>query len=175
MHLVRDGLQHTQGSFPFGSGTDRILRKTAGWFFYDYSVISQEYGVVLVHRITEKGRSGSNQNLTSDYFADCLRKQGKATSEIDSLHDALQEYARRVIQSRRKLVAHRDKAALTKGIPHSEWPLEEVDKFLQNLNKFCDAVAIQVGVDPLDFLATNAPGDAMDLVRALAKTDSPSN
>jgi hypothetical protein len=137
--------------FEQGPEQDSLLRKSAPNFFFDYSVMLQEYHVMLVGRLTDPAASRGNNNCTVDYLTNRLAQEGVLTSEISNIADELMAYRKHIKPSRDKLVAHRDLDAVTKGVPHSSWPMQKVLEFHENLNRFCDSVAVQIGVEPTSF------------------------
>lgn len=146
-----------------------MLRETAGWFFHDYSIISQEYSVILVGRLTEQSGKGEKKNLSVVYIAEELARLSLSSPAINELHKSLVRYRGRIERSRHKLVAHRDLDTIRNPTEPGNWPLEEVRQFLSNLNQFCDEVALQIGLSPSDFLNISSKGDAADLVRVLRR------
>ncbi|WP_155886707.1 hypothetical protein [Actibacterium atlanticum] len=156
-----------QALFDQGDEVDQVLRESAAWFFHDYSVISQEYHVVQVGRLTERADNGRNRNLTVEHIENSLESLEKSSDEVSELARRLVKYRGRIDHSRNKLVAHRDVPTLRKPRQPRTWPSAEVYNFFSDLNAFCDAVANQIGMEPLDFSATPAKGDALDLIKLL--------
>jgi AbiU2 len=154
-----------QALFEGGEDTSRILKESAHHFFFDYSVISQEYHVMLVGRLTDQPGEGDRSNLTVRYLVQQLKTLGRTSPEIESAADAVQNYRPRILDARNKLVAHRDVKIIRNGAPATSWPIEEVRLFHRNLNTFCDLAAIQLELAPSEFC--NISTDTFPLIKHL--------
>ncbi|MAX72531.1 MAG: hypothetical protein CMH66_02470 [Nioella sp.] len=154
-----------QSLFESGEKRARILKDTAHRFFFDYSVMSQEYHVMLVGRLTDPPESAGNSNLTVKYLVQQLENANCSSGDVQAAADGVQAYRSRIKESRNKLVAHRDAATIRNGIEPKEWPVEETQSFHRDLNKFCDAVAIQLGLQPTEFC--NVPVETFPLIKHL--------
>ena len=154
-----------QSLFEHTEETTQILKDAAHTFFYDFSVISQEYHVVLVGRLTDPAKQSGFTNLSTNFFVEVLRERGSLTDGIVAVNDRLNAYRKRIITSRRKLVAHRDRDHILSKKEPSSWPIEEVFAFHRDLNEFCDLIANEIGVEPSEFC--NIPVDTFPLRRVL--------
>lgn len=91
------------------------------------------------------------------------------SDEIATYSQELLRYRLLIIDARNRLVAHLDRKAVMAGRPLGAHPEQEVKLFFANLSGYVDAVGNAVGVGPLDFRTSAAPGDATDLLRTLRR------
>src|SRR5690606_18822864 len=111
-----------------------------------------------------------------------LDENGLLTEDIKKLTKELDAYRELVLVARNKLVAHRDEETVLSQLPLGEHQRGEMDKFLCDLNRYCDAVAtslrhyyLQCGVEedeledllPLDMHWIPGRGDEQDLMKVL--------
>lgn len=136
----------------------------------DFSIVSQEYFAVLVGRLTDPASKGKYANLSVDYVLAQLDSLDLSTEAIGQIADDINLYSKNTLEARNKLVAHRDRDTILNPRPPKEWPKIEATQFVRNINSFCNLVAVQLELEPLDFLATPAKGDAIDLIKFLKAT-----
>ena len=156
-----------QNLFDRGAKIDKLLRETAGWFFMDFSIVSQEYFTLLVGRLTDPSQKGTHTNLSVNYIVDKLVELGLITDAIRNKSDAIIRYSKYTQRARNKLIAHRDLEAILKPLPPEAWPMIDAQKFVSDVNSFCELAAVQLDIEPIDFRATPAKGDAIDLIKFL--------
>ena len=144
--------------------TDTLLRDVAGWFFYDLSAITQEYNIVVVGRLTDPAGQPGRPNLSAPYLAARLSELGLCSLEIDIALDEVLSYREKITHSRHKLVAHRDRNTIANRSFGASHAMEDVNRFHSSLNRFCDLVAIAIGLQPVDLSALPAKGDVSEFI-----------
>lgn len=161
--VVYNNFRHLYGS----DETIQLLKDTAAWFFHDMNVVLQEYCLLQIAKLTDPPASVGRENLTIPNLNGRLKTEGLLTQEIDDFSAELIRYRELINLSRNRLIAHSDKETIASDLilgVHADY---EPDLFFKNLNAYTDAVARQVGEDPLCYGAMPGPGDVLDLIRLL--------
>ncbi len=70
---------------------------------------------------------------------------------------------------RNKFIAHIDRHVALEKKEYYLGIEEDMHAFFTNLQRYCDAVGIALGVGPLDFRTLAGPGDTVDLIRKLRR------
>ena len=158
--------------------TDDVLKRTAGWFFWDLNRILIEYIFLQVGKLTDPAQTsvkgGKRDNLTINHIDARLEAQGLLTKQIRCLSKKLLGYGEKVVVARNKLIAHLDRDAVLTGTGLGAHTEEEMVQFYDNLQKYCDAVGNVVGAGPSDFSTQPGSGDVVDLLSALKRSNKAS-
>ena len=155
--------------FESGESTTNTLSSAAPLFFHDLNLILVEYCLLQVCRITDPPKSLGKDNLTVKHINSLLQAEGLLTSEISAASDGLARYRGLISDSRNWVISHADKRTLLDGLPIGAHTQADVSAFFESLYQYVDSVGTAVGVGPLDFRTTSGAGDALDLVRKLAR------
>ena len=153
--------------FDSGTNTKRILAQSASAFFGDLNRLMHEYVIIVICRLTGPERTARNYNLTTQRITKLLRDNDKSNAEIEKIDAVLQKYHEILKPERNKIIAHCDLEVYTNSTALGGHEKQLMVEFLENLQRYFDAVGNAIGAGPLDFRNTPAPGDALDLVRAL--------
>ena len=157
--------------FESGIDTKRILAQSASVFFGDLNRLMHEYVILAVCRLTGPARTAAKDNLTTQRITKLLRETGTVNPEIEKLDAELREYGELLKPARDKIVAHSDLEVYRESTPLGGHEKQVMVEFLENLQRYFDAVGNVIGVGPLDFRHTPAKGDALDLVRTLKNSN----
>ena len=159
--------------FNSGPDTKRVLEESAGSFFFELNTIMQEYLILLVCRLTGPAKFGKKDNLSTQRFTKLMRDNGCLTpenkDEIEDLDTRLRNYGEILKPARDRLIAHSDLETHANARILGQHEEERAVQFLEDLQAYCDAAGIAVGVGPLDFQGTSGLGDAIDLVKCLQR------
>lgn len=155
--------------FDQGSEVDELLMLTAGNFFYDLSRILQEYILQRICALTDPPKSGSSKNLCVKLINQGLAKHGLLTSSMTEVSGRIDGYRNLVVAARNKGLSHFDLTVLLSGETLGEHAPEEVEQFYADIQIYNDEVGEVLEVGQLDFRATPAEGDALDLISILRK------
>ena len=157
----------------FDSGLDmqELLRKSASLFFGDLNRLMHEYVILLICRLTGPARTAGKDNLTTQRITMLLRQENSLTAEIDELDATLRDYGEILKPARDKIVAHIDLQVYTELTALGGHEKQVMMEFLDNVQRYFDAVGNLIGVGPLDFRHTPGKGDAIDLFRLLSKAN----
>src|SRR5690606_5871635 len=110
-------------------------------FFAFLARALQEYYILQVCRMTDPPQTRVRTNFTHKRLNQLLDENGLLTEDIKKLTKELDAYRELVLVARNKLVAHRDEETVLSQLPLGEHQRGEMDKFLCDLNRYCDAVA----------------------------------
>ncbi|MBC8199954.1 MAG: hypothetical protein ISS67_01945 [Desulfobacterales bacterium] len=155
----------------FFSGVDKVLNKTAPVFFNDIAEIMHRDWMLQVCKLmdpSETKRKGKIlENISIGLINSRLENEGLISDEISSTADALLKYGKKIVPARHKRLAHLDRDhQLSKAVLGATTE-EELQNFLENIQKYCDTVGRAIGLGPLDFTSSSYAGDVHDLLRVL--------
>lgn len=156
--------------FASNSVTDDVLKKSAAWFFHDINHMMQEYIILLVCRLTDPPETSGKANLTIQRMNELLHENNCFSEEIENLSDGIMNYRNLLQPIRNKIIAHNDRNTHVFESSLGGHTEEEMMNFFDHdLQGYFDAVGIAIDIGPLDFRATPAEGDVLDLIRTLKK------
>lgn len=150
-----------------GDQVIETLSVTANIFFGDLSRILSEYFCLQACKITDPEKTCGKPNLTVDHINVLLRESNLMTDDIERYSSELHHYRDLVVVARNRLIAHLDRETILLGHLHGVHAQTDIESFLENLQLYCDAVGIAVGVRLLDFRVSPGSGDALDLIGVL--------
>ncbi len=168
---LRQTINTFKDLFESGSDTKRILEDSANLFFADLNTIMQEYIILFVCRLTGPAESFRKANLSTQRFTMLMHDNGCLTPEIKELDSRLREYGEILKPARDKLIAHSDWETHANPTILGQHEEERAVQFLDDLQAYFDVAGKAVGVGPLDFRNSSAPGDAIDLVKRLQRNE----
>ena len=153
----------------FETNEDRrgLLSEVANIFFHDLNFILIEYILLQQCKLTDPASSGKDKsNLTSNYILEL--DWSDETKQILSVTNAeLMAFREKVINARRKLIAHLDLRTRLQPFGLGEFSKAEEDKFWIALQAFVNAAHAEAIGGPYDINATMVEGDVASLVHAL--------
>lgn len=155
----------------FFSDSDDLLIKTALTFFNDIAEIMQRDWILQVCKLMDpavtKRKGTVLENISIELINSQLENEGLMRQEIYSISDALLAYGKKIVPARNKRLAHFDRDHQISGSILGATTEKELEAFMENIQKYCDAVGRAIGLDPLDFTSSSCPGDVHDLLRVL--------
>lgn len=155
----------------FFSDSDDLLIKTALTFFNDIAEIMQRDWILQVCKLMDpavtKRKGTVLENISIELINSQLENEGLMRQEISSISDALLAYGKKIVPARNKRLAHFDRDHQISGSILGATTEKELEAFMENIQKYCDAVGRAIGLDPLDFTSSSCPGDVHDLLRVL--------
>ena len=157
--------------FDSGSDIQDLLRKSASLFFDDLNRLMHEYVILLVCRLTGPARTVGKDNLTTQRITGLLREKGRITAEIEELDANLSDYGKLLNPARNKIVAHSDLQVYTEFTALGGHEKRVMIEFLDNVQRYFDAVGDVIGIGPLDFRHIPGKGDVLDLLGQLRKAN----
>lgn len=155
----------------FESGPEpyQLMERNAPTFFRELKLILIEYLLLQVSKHLDPKQSNGRTNLTVAYLDSELGRAKRMTPEIERLSHELAQYRPLIKDARNRLLSHTDRDTVLSNHRFPAHTEEEVTKFFENLQQYCDAVGEAVGSGPLDFRATPATGDVHDLLQCLRR------
>jgi hypothetical protein len=153
----------------FESGTKRheLLAGIAKIFFQDLNIVLLEYVLLQQCKLTDPASSGKDkENLTTNYILTLSWSSGTSALLADA-NRRLMVFRAKVVDPRRKLVAHSDlKSILSLASLGSFTQTEERD-FWAALQDFVSAAHAEAIGGPFEINASMQDGDAKSLVHSL--------
>ena len=144
-----------------------LLKSKAHVFFHDLNSILIEYCLIQISKHLDPKQTGKRANLTIEYLDSELEKAQLMSPDIKRLSADLLNYRVLIKAARDRILSHTDRDAVLFNLRFAAHTKEDVLGFFENLQQYCDVVGVAVGIGPLDFRATAAPGDVMDLLQCL--------
>jgi len=157
---------HFADLFEADTGTGSLLAATASIFFHDLNAVLIEYILLQQCKLTDAATSGPGRdNLTSNYIL-TLDWTMESRGILTAANADLMTFREKVIDARRKLVAHLDRRARLESISLGAFSQDEEAKFWSALQAFVDAAHGEAVGGPYPIEATMM-GDANNLLHAL--------
>lgn len=155
----------------FFSGSDHLLIKAASTFFNDLAEIMHRDWILqackLMDPASTKRKGQIFENISIKLINSQLADEGLMCQEISSLSDSILAYGDKILPARHKRLAHFDRDHRICGVVLGETTEQELEVFLENIQKYCDAVGRTISLGPLDFSSISGPGDVDDLLSVL--------
>lgn len=155
----------------FFSGSNELLIKAASTFFNDIAEIMQRDWILQVCKLMDLAVTKRNEivleNISIKLINLQLENEELMCQEISSISDALLAYGKKIVPTRHKRLAHFDRDYQIRGAVLGTTTEKELEAFLENIQKYCDAVGRAIGLGPLDFTSSSCLGDVHDLLRVL--------
>ena len=153
--------------------TDRVLKESAAWFFYDLNRMMVEYLILLVCRLTDPPETFGKPNSTIPRMTELLCKKEDLDhgikAKLKTLDANISDYRKRLQPVRNKIVGHSDLDTYVSNSVLGAHPKEKMVEFFENLQSYFDVAGVSVGVGPLDFRSSPGPGDVLDLIHTLKR------
>lgn len=158
---------HFADLFEADADTTDLLRSIAGIFFHDLNAVLIEYILLQQCKLTDPAIAGrGKENLTSNYIL-ALDWSTETRGTLARANMELMAFRDRVIDARRKLVAHLDrKARLETEISLGAFSKDDEARFWVALQTFVDAAFGEAIGGPYPIEAAMM-GDANNLLQAL--------
>jgi len=135
--------------------------------FRRLSIISQEYAILQIAKLHDKGVSGSNRTLSIDY----VFTQGgwsKAVSErLKPLKDKLDRFAKPLQVARNKILAHSDLYTIEKRHTLGAFPEGEEEEYFETLEQFVYVVHAEALRGPCTAFDTLVKNDVVAFLAAI--------
>ena len=147
-----------------------IMNQIAPVFFHDIQnmMIRDLYSRCSILMDPPKSL-GVHINISIQHINHQLEGLGLLNGQIKRLTKSLLAYGKIVQKPRNKLISHLDQKTARRGRGLGKHKNEKRRAFLNNIQKYCDLVGIQIGIGPLDFSVSPCKGDVQDLLRALSR------
>jgi hypothetical protein len=153
--------------FESGKRRHELLAEVANTFFGDLNTILIEYLLLQQCKLTDPASSGKNKdNLTTNYIL-TLGWPAETAAVLRDANDYLMEFRSKVVDARRKLVAHSDLKTRVSLTALGTFTEEEESSFWSVLQRFVNAAHEEAIGGPFEITASMPDGDAASLVHSL--------
>ena len=160
---------HFKQLFELGETRHRLLDETAKGFFQDLNLILIEYILLQQCKLTDPASSGGDKaNLTSNFLLG-LRWSAETEKVLAASNERLMRFRARVVDARRKLVAHLDVRARLQPLSFGAFTEEEERDFWSALQEFADAAHSEAVGGPFEIDAVMPVGDVGSLLHCLSE------
>lgn len=159
---------HFAELFESGHGRSALLGEVANTFFHDLNLLLVEYILLQQCKLTDPASSGVGKtNLTTNYLL--TMDWAPATRlELERLNQQLLAYRAKVVDARRKLIAHLDLKTKLQTVGLGEVAESDEAAFWEHLQAFVNAAHDEAVGGPYEILCAMPDGDVLSLVHRLA-------
>lgn len=141
--------------------------EVADTFFHDLNLMMVEYIMLQQCKLTDPASMGKGkENLTTDYILG-LDWSDETRTVLAEANARLTKFREKILDARRKLIAHLDLRARLNPVGLGEVTQAEELAFWENLQIFADAAHREALGGPFEISATMQSGDVPSLVHAL--------
>jgi hypothetical protein len=162
--------QHYHGLFERGEQRVALLRQVAPSLFEDLNIVLVESIVLHVCRLTDPARSGGHVNLTTNALLEEYEWPSSLRARLEDLNSSMNKFRKDLVDARRKIIAHIDRDVLLSGTALGGFSPGAERRFFEDLQEFLDLAHGHCAGAPFPLLEAAIPGNADDLVRALAES-----
>jgi hypothetical protein len=160
---------HFAELFESGDTRHRLMAEIAKTFFQDLNIVLLEYVLLQQCKLTDPASSGAaKDNLTTNYILS-LNWSGETKEVLVAANRELLEFRKKIIDARRKLVAHADLRSRLQHIDLGQFTKAAEQSFWSALQRFADAAHMEACGGPFDITATMPDGDAASLIHGLVE------
>jgi|CXWL01.1.fsa_nt_gi hypothetical protein len=159
--------KHFAVLFEFGTRRHELLAEVAKTFFGHLNSILIEYVLLQQCKLTDPASSGEGkENLTSNYVL-TLGWSKETGEHLAEANQRLMEFRAKVVDARRKLIAHSDLTSRISLAVLGSFTEDEELSFWSALQHFVSAAHSEAIGGPFEINAVMPDGDAASLVHSL--------
>ncbi len=164
---VRSLRTHFGELFESSDQRSALLLEVADTFFHDLNLMMIEYILLQQCKLTDPESMGKDKdNLTTNYIL-ALDWSDETRGVLVEANARLMEFREKIVDARRKLIAHLDLRARLNAVALGEVAQAEELAFWEHLQTFADAAHREAIGGPFEIAATMQSGDIPSLVHAL--------
>ena len=158
---------HFATLFEFNEPRRELLSEVANIFFHDLNRIFIDYILLQQCKLTDPASSGKDKdNLTTNYILEL--EWSDQTRQILSARNAeLMEFRGKIVDARRKLIAHLDLSARLQPLGLGEFSEMEEARFWSALQEFVNVAHSEAIGGPYEIEAAMQDGDVESLIHCL--------
>ncbi len=144
-----------------------LLSEVANLFFHDLNLILIEYILLQQCKLTDPPSFGKEKNnLTTNYILS-LEWSVETKALLSIQNTELMRFREKIINARRKLIAHMDLSTRLQSVGLGEFSEPEEAGFWSALQAFVNAAHSEAVGGPYDINATMVEGDVASLIHSL--------
>jgi len=140
-------------------------------FFNEIADILQKNWILQVCKIMDNEsvtiKGVKQETISIKLINRRLKDESLLTTQFESIANEILSYGNILLPARHKIVAHLDRHHTLNGIALGDHNPEALDKFLCNIQNYCDEVGRAIGESSLDFKSSSCDGDAYSLLQVL--------
>lgn len=164
---VRSLRTHFGELFESSDQRSALLLEVADTFFHDLNLLMIEYILLQQCKLTDPAFMGKDKdNLSTNYILE-LNWSDETRRVLVEANSRLMEYRRKIVDARRKLIAHLDLRSRLNSVAVGEVTQSEEISFWEHLQTFADAAHREAIGGPIEIAATMQSGGIPSLVHAL--------
>ena len=164
---VRSLRTHFGELFESSDQRSALLLEVADTFFHDLNLMMVEYILLQQCKLTDPASMGKGKdNLTTDYILG-LGWSDETRAVLVEANARLTKFREKILDARRKLIAHLDLRARLSPVGLGEVTQAEELAFWEDLQTFADAAHREALGGPFEIAATMQSGDTPSLIHAL--------
>lgn len=161
---------HFLALFEFNQCRLALLEEVAAFLFHDLNIILIEYIFLQLCKLTDSdktkvGKDYAN-NLTTNYIL-TLEWSPETLKGLQIKNDELMAFRSKIIDARRKLIAHNDLRTHLQSISLGSFSESDEREFWKSLQEFVDLAHSEAIGGPFPIDATMQGGDVFSLIHAL--------
>lgn len=158
---------HFAALFEFNEPRRELLSEVANIFFHDLNLILIDYILLQQCKLTDPASSGKDKdNLTTNYILE-LEWSDQTRQVLGARNVELMAFREKILDARRKLIAHLDVSARLQPLGLGEFSEEEEAGFWSALQEFVNAAHSESIGDPYEIDAAMIDGDVQSLILCL--------
>ena len=158
---------HYAALFEANEQRRELLSEVANIFFHDLNLVLIDYILLQQCKLTDPASSGKDRsNLTTNYIL-ALDWSDETRKVLNAKNLELMDFRAKIIDARRKLIAHLDLGTRVQSIGLGEFSQAEEASFWSALQAFIDAAHSEAIGGPYEINATMVEGDVESLIHSL--------
>jgi hypothetical protein len=158
---------HYAALFEANEQRRELLSEVANIFFHDLNLVLIDYILLQQCKLTDPASSGKDRsNLTTNYILK-LDWSEDTRQVLNAKNSELMNFRARIVDARRKLIAHLDLGTRVQSIGLGEFSAAEEASFWSALQAFVDAAHSEAIGGPYEINATMVDGDVESLIHSL--------
>jgi hypothetical protein len=165
---VRSIRTHFSELFETSDERTELLGEAANTFFHDLNIVFIEYILLQQCKLTDppSAQRGNSNNLTTNYLL-TLSWSSAARLELEAENKKMLAFRDKIIDARRKIVAHLDLNTRLQPLSLGQFKPEEEIAFWEALQSFVNIAHTEAFGDGFDINASMPNGDALSLINRL--------
>lgn len=158
---------HFAALFELNEPRLELLSEVASTFFHDLNLILIDYILLQQCKLTDPASSGADKiNLTTNFIVG-LEWSDSTRQVLRAKNAELMTFREKIIDARRKLIAHLDLSARLQSFGLGDFSEAEEAKFWSALQGFVNAAHSESVGEPYEIDATMVDGDVHSLIHCL--------
>jgi hypothetical protein len=159
--------KHFADLFEVNEERRELLSEVAHTFFHDLNLLLIEYILLQICKLTDPASSGKEKtNLTTNYILE-LDWTSETRKILREKNADLMRLREKILEARRKLIAHLDLRARLQTVGLGEFSESEEAEFWEALQAFVNAAHSEAIEGPYEIDATMPDGDVANLIHSL--------